>query len=250
MTKSLNKQPEMPDTFASPAAGLLPPMQGLYIGKVTKIDEDPDGEYKIQVKIPFLDPACDMVWARLNSVRASNGYGSFFIPDIDDEVILGYFNNDPRFPVILGSLYSSKQKPPYEIEATNKISAFVSKEKMKIEFEEEKKIITISTPGNNKIVLSDDTKGIFLEDQNGNKITMDDKGISIESTKDITIKAKAKVLTDAGADVGITAKSNVKAEGINVELQAKASLKAKGNASAELSASGPTVVKGAMVMIN
>ncbi len=100
------------DLTLPPAAGLLPGIQGLYIGKVVQLDKDPDGEYKILVKIPFLNSTCDTIWARLGNFSASNSYGSFFIPDIDDEVILGFFNNDPRFPVILGSLYSSKLKPP------------------------------------------------------------------------------------------------------------------------------------------
>lgn len=241
---------EKPDVTLPPAAGLLPGIQGLYIGKVTQIDKDPDGEYKIQVKIPFLNPSCDTVWARLGSLRASNSFGSFCIPDIDDEVILGFFNNDPRFPVILGSLYSSKQKPPYEIEAANKISAFVSKSKLKIEFEEEKKIITFSTPGGNKIMLNDDAKGITLEDQHQNKIVMNDTGILIDSTKALTFKAKGDVSIDAGANANIKAKSNISAQGVNVDLKADAALTAKGSAKAELSASGQTVIKGAMVMIN
>lgn len=234
----------------TPAVGLLPEIQGLHIGKVIQIDKDLEEEYKILVTIPSLPPSCNSIWARLANNKASSSYGSFFIPDIEDEVVLGFFNNDPRFPVIIGSLYSSKQKPPYEIEDTNKICAFVSKSQMKIEFEDEKKIITISTPANNTIILNDDTKGITMEDQNKNKIVMDSNGILIDSVKGITIKSKGDTVLDSSTNMNINAKNNVSAQGMNVELKANAALTAKGTVKAEISASGQTIVKGAMVMIN
>lgn len=230
--------------------GLPSEIYGLYIGKVVQLDKDPDGEYKILVRIPFLDSSCDTIWARLGNFSASDSYGSFFIPDIGDEVIIGFFNNDSRFPAILGSLYSSKLKPPYEIEAANKIRAFISKSQMRIEFEEEKKMITLSTPDGNKIILSDDAKGITLEDQNSNKIVMDNNGILIDSAKKVTIRSKANIETEAGSNMAMKAKSNISVQGQNVDLKANAALTAKGTAKAEISASGQMIIKGAMVMIN
>ena len=71
-------------------------------------------------------------------------------------MILGYFNNDPSHPVILGSLYSSNKKPPYELTADNYKKAIITKGQLKIEFDDEKKILTIVTPANNQIVIDDD----------------------------------------------------------------------------------------------
>jgi len=241
---------EQQNVVAPSASGLLPGINGLHIGNVTKIHEDPLGENKVQVEFPLLNGDKNTIWARLSNVWASAGFGSFFIPEIGDEVVLGFLNNDPAYPVILGSLYSSKQKPPYEIEGDNKIKAIVSKSKLKIEFEEEKKVITIQTPANNMIVISDDSKSITLKDQNNNKIEMTSDGILFDSAKEIQLKAKTNITIDAGANLDIKAKSNLKIEGLNVEAKAKAQLTAKGTAYAEFSASGQTVVKGAMVMIN
>ncbi|MDR0941065.1 MAG: type VI secretion system tip protein VgrG, partial [Bacteroidales bacterium] len=153
---------EKPEVAAPSTSGLLPGIQGIHIGKVSKIDEDPDGENKIQVEIPILGTANNKVWARFTSFRASNGYGAFAIPDVGDEVAIAFFNNDPCFPVILGGLYSSKQQMPYSIEKKNNIHAITTKSNMKIEFENEKKEITIQTPGNNMIRISDDAKGMTL----------------------------------------------------------------------------------------
>jgi Uncharacterized protein conserved in bacteria len=266
---------EKQDVMSPAASGLLPGIQGLHIGKVMKIDSDPTSEYKIQVEIPALDSENKNVWARLSNFWSSDKYGAFFIPDIGDEVVLGFFNADPCHAVILGSLYSSKQTPPYEPEKENDIRAIVTKyrlsesrgkarfdyaerevfgpkpkSKMKIEFKEKDKIITIDTPGKNKIVISDKDKSITLEDETKNKIEMSPSGILISSEKEITLKAKTNIIMDAGAAIKQTAKANIEMKGLNIEANAKASLTVKGNAKAEISAAGNTIVKGAMVMIN
>lgn len=241
---------EQRDIVAPPAAGLLPGVEGLLVGVVTKLDGDPEGENKIQVKVPVLQAETEGVWARLAQFYASDGIGAFFVPEIGDEVILGYFNNDPSHPVILGSLYSSKRKPPYALAAENNTKAIVTRSKMKMEFEEKDKVITISTPGNNKIVISDKDKSILIQDQNSNKVELKPDGIVLDSPKDITITAKGKITLDAVQSIGITAKQDVKTAGLNISSEAQVGFTAKGNATAELSASGQTTVKGAMVMIN
>ena len=232
------------------ASGWVPGVNGLQIGVVKKLDADPEGQYKIQVSVPVLQSETDGVWARLASFYGSNGLGAFFVPEIGDEVVLGYFNNDPSYPVVLGSLYSSNRKPPYELTADNFIKAIVTRSKLKLEFDDEKKIITLITPGNNKIVISDDQKSILLQDQNSNKIELNASGIIIDSPKDIKISAKGKVTIDAVGNIESTAQADIKSQGLNINHQANVGFSAKGNATAELSASGQTTVKGGIVMIN
>ncbi len=186
---------EQSDVVAPAAAGWTPGIEGLQIGVVKKLDADPDGQYKIQVSVPVLQAETDGVWARLASFYGSDGIGAFFIPEIGDEVILGYFNNDPSYPVILGSLYSSKHKPPYELTADNFTKAIVTKSKLKIIFDDDKKIITVITPANNQIVISDDAKSILLQDQNQNKVELKPDGIYIDSAKDIVMSAERMNIT-------------------------------------------------------
>jgi len=241
---------EKNDLMAPSASGLVPGIEGLQIGKVTKLIEDPAKEQRIQVEIPVLSGENKLIWARMGCGWASKTFGSFFIPDVGDEVVLGFFNNDPSYPVILGCLYSSQLNPPYELTEENYTRGIVTKEKMKLTFDEEKKVITLETPGANKVIIDDEGKGITLADQNGNKITMTDKGIIIESAKDMTLKAKMNINIEAGAAINQKAKTDFKAEGLNVGIKAQTALKVQGTASAEISASGQTTVKGAMVMIN
>jgi len=241
---------ERRDLVAPPASGLTPGIEGLHIGVVKKLDADPDGEHKIQVSIPVLEAETDGVWARLAKSHGSNGIGAFFIPEIGDEVVLGYFNNDPSHPVILGSLYSSKRPPPYALTADNFIKAIVTRSKLKLEFDDDKKIVTIVTPSANTIVVNDNDKKILILDQTGNKVELSAGGIALDSPKDIKIAAKGKISIEAVGEVGITSKADVKVSGLNIDNSANVGFTAKGNATAELSASGQTTVKGAMVMIN
>lgn len=241
---------ERQQTAAPLASGLNSGIAGLHVGVVTKLDGDPESKYRIQVKLPVLRNETEGVWARIASPYASEQFGILFLPEIGDEVILGFFNDDPSHPVILGSLYSAKRKSAVEFAAENKIKSIVTRSKLTLEFEEEKKIITLKTPGNNSIVLDDDGKSITLKDQNGNKVVLDDKGILLDSPKDVKITAKGKIVLDATGNLECASKGDASLEGMNVNIKAKVGLTAKGSANAEFSASGQTVVKGAMVMIN
>jgi len=241
---------ERRDLDALPASGLLPGVGGLQIGVVMKLDEDPESEQKIQVSVPVMQNETEGVWARLAKFYASDGIGSFFIPEIGDEVVLGYLNNDPSHPVILGSLYSSKRKPPYALTAENYTKAIVTKSELKVEFDDENKVVTIVTPASNTVVISDKDKSILMQDETGNKVELSTSGIVLDSPKDISVTATGKITLDATGEIGITSKADVSVAGLNINAEANVGFTGKGSATAELSASGQTTVKGAMVMIN
>lgn len=238
------------DVIAPTAAGFLPGMEGLHIAVVKKLDGDISKQCRIQVELPWMDGEKKLLWARLSSVYATNQSGIFFLPEIGDEVVVGFINNSPNYPIVLGGMYGSKHTPPFGYEAKNNIKAIVTRSKMSVEFDEEKKIITIQTPAKNTIVMSDEGKSISVTDQNKNKMVMDSNGIELSSSKNIKLTAKGNIALNAAGKVSIDAKSNVDINGTNVKVTAKVGAKVKGNATAELSASGQTTVKGAMVMIN
>lgn len=240
---------EQREVMAPPASALVPGVQGLQIGVVKQVYEDPEKRYRIQVSVPLLDGAED-IWARLSKFYASEGIGAFFLPEIGDEVVLGFMNSDPASPVILGSLYSGKNTPPYDPAEGNNTKAIVTRSELKIEFDEEKKVITVVTPGENKIVFDDDQKSILIQDQNDNRLEMNEQGIEMSSPKDITIQADGDIQIKAGGNIEVAATQDVKVEGMNVNHSAQQSFSAQGSASAELTSPGQTTVKGSMVMIN
>jgi Rhs element Vgr protein len=224
------------DILEVPASGIIPAIKGLHIGKVTELT-DPDGEFRVRVLIPVIDPNSEGIWARVSTPDAGEGddaRGIFFVPEIGDEVIVGFVNEDPRDPVILGQLYSSAKPAPFEQNEDNFQKGIVTKSQLKLVFDDDMKSITFETPNGNKVIISDDEGGILLEDENGNKVTMSSDGIQMESAKDVIIKASG--------DVTI--------EGTNVNLTANAQLKGEGSAGAEISSSGSTVISGSIVQIN
>ncbi|BAY23215.1 hypothetical protein NIES2100_29790 [Calothrix sp. NIES-2100] len=230
------------DIVDKQASGLLPGVNGLQIGVVVQLQGDPNGEDRILVKAPIIDSQSEGIWSRIATLDAGKNRGSFFRPEIGDEVILGFLNDDPRDPIVLGMLNSSAKPAPLKAADENHHKGFFTRSQMKVSFDDEKKIITLETPGGNKIIISDEDKGITLKDQNGNTMTMNDRGITMKSPKDITLEATGKLTLKATQDTSI--------EGLNVNAKANAQFKAEGNAGAEVSTGAIAVLKGSLVQIN
>lgn len=224
-----------------PAAGLVPAVSGLHTGVVTKLGGDPDGEDRIKVRLPLISPADEGTWARIATLDAGRDRGTYFRPEIGDEVILGFLHDDPRFPVVLGMCHSSNKPAPVPPTDANHEKGYVSRGKLKMTFNDEQKAMTFETPGGQKLTLSDDDKAIRIEDQHGNKIILDAAGITLESSKDLVLKAGKDLKADA-KNVNLTAQLGLKAEGTGSAELAGASTTLKGSAT--------TVIQGGVVRIN
>jgi Rhs element Vgr protein len=181
----------------APAAGLLPAVSGLHIGIVDKFEADPGNELRVKVILPAIDEKTGAVWARLASPDAGKDRGYFFRPEPGDEVVVGFFNNDPRQGVILGAMYGSNNAAPKdmgELSEKNLNKGIVTKQGTTIGFiDDEKASVFIETKNKNKLLLDDNAESIQLSDQHGNSITMDKSGIAIKSAKDIKIEASGNV---------------------------------------------------------
>lgn len=234
---------------APPASGLLPGMSGLHTAVVKQIDQDPDNEFRVLVTLPMIQSGDDGVWARLSTYYATNSAGFYFYPEVGDEVVVGFMNEDPRFPIILGSVYSSSNAAPFTPDSENGTKAIVTKNQLVVNFDDQNKVITINTPGGNKIVLTDQDEGITIQDQNNNKAEFSSSGITIQSASSMTLKA-AESVTIQGASISVKADQSVSVQGMSVSLSADTEMKASGSASAEFSSSGQCSVKGSVVMIN
>lgn len=234
--------------------GLLPGVHGLFIGKVKKTSGDPDGRYRVLITLPMVDGTQgDGVWARVSNIMATENYGSWFYPEVEDEVICGALGGDMRFPVILGHLYSKKRKPPesefYHSEENNEKGWF-TREKLLFHFDDKGQIIRIETPGGQKFKLDDRDKSITLEDQHNNKMLMDSSGFTLTGNKDFSVDVKGKV--------EIKAMGNISAKTMMGNFDAQGSVATvKGNVSATLDGGtvnvkgmGMATIKAGVVMIN
>ncbi|HLP54209.1 MAG TPA: type VI secretion system tip protein VgrG [Fluviicola sp.] len=222
------------DMGTAPASGLLPAIKGLHVGVVTQLQDDPDGEDRILVKIPIINNEEQGIWCRVSTLDAGDKRGSFFRPEIEDEVIVGFINEDPNQAIVLGMMNSSAKPAPITAADDNHEKGFVTRSEMKFIFNDDKKSVTIETPAG-KIFTMDEDKGVItLEDEHKNIITMDDKGITMESA----------------GEIGIKATKDLKLEGMNVSIKANAQFKAEGSAGAEVSSGAVAVLKGSLVQIN
>ena len=150
----------------------------------------------MKVILPGIDAKTGSVWARLTAPDAGNNRGYFFRPEKGDEVVVGFFNEDPRQPVILGALYSSKNAPAsdYSVTQDNLKKGIVTKAGTKILFNDDNKAsLSLETASQNKILLDDDKELVSITDKHGNTITMDKDGIKLESGKDLKLTASGNV---------------------------------------------------------
>lgn len=215
------------------AGGLLPAVNGLQIGIVTSL-EDPDGEDRIRVRLPLVSDAEDGAWARLATLDAGSERGTYFRPEVGDEVVVGFLDSDPRFPVVLGQCHSSAKPAPEPGADDNHVKGLQTRSKLKLTFDDDKKSVVVETPAGNTLTLSDDAKSASLADQHGNSVTLDSSGITIKSAKALTLEA----------GTGLTLK------GSNVSASADARLELKGQSGAEVSSSATLTLKGSLVQIN
>ena len=239
---------------APDASGQLPAIKGLQTGIVKQVWSDPDGEFRVLVNLPLLQNKNKSIWARLSTFYASKKAGAVFFPEQEDEVIVSFMNEDPRYPVIIGSVYSKKLAPPAAFTPTDKTKntkkAIVTKGNLEISFDDQDKIIQIQTPGKHIIKMNDKSGAISIQDNNNNTVSLSKGGIALDSGSNIKITAKGNITVQANGNLSLSAKANASMEGVQVAHKAKAKFSANGTASAEVTASGMLTVRGAMVKIN
>ena len=187
------------DIVEKPSSGLVPGVTGLQIAKVKALESPPTGKSNhIQVTLPLFPSGEDGIWARMAMPDAGNNRGIVFRPEVGDEVVVGFLNDDPRDAVILGMLHSQAKSPPETLPAkdSNHLKGIVSRSGIKVIFDDEKKILTIAVPAGAKekaIIINSESGTMEMKDENENSIKMDKSGITISSPKVVTIKGTTSV---------------------------------------------------------
>lgn len=221
---------------------LLPPVHGLQVGVVSD-NEDPQGEFRVRVRLPLVDPDSDGVWARVAAADAGDNRGVMIRPEIGDEVVVGFFDDDPRAAVILGMLHSSAKPAPLTPSNDNHEKVFRSRSGIRIHMDDDKVVLTLTTPAEQQIVFDDDKGEVLLKDKNGNSLRMDSGGITIECCDTLSIKTKGTTRLDVGSNAELKSATGI-------EIKAGTNLKLEGSAGTELSSPAVTQVKGSLVQIN
>ncbi len=191
---------------------------GVTVGVVTNI-KDPEDLGRVKVKFPWLSDQDESHWARIVTLMAGNQRGMYFLPEVDDEVIVAFEQGDVEFPYILGSLWNGKDKPPESHEDGKNNKRTIKSRSGHIirldDTEKSEKIEIIGKSGKTSITFN--TKD-------------DDNSITITADADITIKSKnGKLILNGKKGVEIYSGAELKVEaGENMDLKAGPQLNIKG----------------------
>jgi len=173
---------------------------GLFVAIVTN-NQDPEKLGRIRLKYPWLSDTDESDWVRVAAPMAGNDRGVFFLPEVGDEVVVGFVQGDMHVPIVLGGLWGGKDRPP----ATN---------------EDGKNNLRLVKSRSGHIIRLDDTDGaekIEVIDKSGkNSVTIDTQSntITIKAATDLVLEADNGKVSIKGASVEVTAtKQGVKIEG-------------------------------------
>jgi uncharacterized protein involved in type VI secretion and phage assembly len=168
---------------------------GVYPALVTDI-KDPDGQGRVRVRLPWSPDAGGQsyeAWARLATLMAGNNRGSWFVPDVDDEVLVAFEGGNPRRPYVVGALWNGRDAPPESMDGAgnNYIKSIRSRNGVKITLDDTdgQEQLIVETPGGQMITLKDGPGSVEIVDSNGNSIKLEAAGITVTASAKVTVNA-------------------------------------------------------------
>ncbi|HEX6186401.1 MAG TPA: phage baseplate assembly protein V [Pyrinomonadaceae bacterium] len=168
---------------------------GVYPALVSDI-RDPEGLGRVRLTLPWApDTGGERydVWARVATLMGGNNRGSWFIPDVGDEVLVVFEGGDPRRPYVIGGLWNGSDAPPETMDgAGNNFKKVVrSRNGVKITLDDtdgQEKLI-LETPGGQSLTLKDGPGAVEIVDSNGNSVKLETSGITITAAAKVTVNA-------------------------------------------------------------
>lgn len=194
-------------------AGIDDRFYGVVVGIVCN-NQDPDNMHRIKVRFPWLNQDHESNWARVATPMAGNGRGVYFLPEVDDEVLVAFEHGLIDQPYIIGSLWNGKDQPPESNQnGENNHRALKSRSGHIIRFNDQdgqETIEIIDKTGNNKIVIDSAENTVTIEANSDieiksatGKLTMSAIGIELKSKADIQIEATSNMDLKANAQVSV-----------------------------------------------
>jgi uncharacterized protein involved in type VI secretion and phage assembly len=213
---------------------------GVVVGVVTN-NQDPEKMGRVKVRFPWLNQTDESNWARVATMMAGNDRGTWFLPEVGDEVLVAFEHGSVEFPYVIGALWNGVDIPPRDnADGKNNERVIKSRSGHELIFGDEdgKEKVEIKTKAGHQLLL-DDTSGsemITVIDKSGNnKIELDTAANSIAITAQTKISLKAQQI-EITADTSLTMKSQ------QIEISA--------DAAATVKSSSMLTLKGSLVKIN
>lgn len=176
-------------------AGLGGRWYGVYPALVTDI-KDPDGQGRIKVVLPWSGDTGNSryeAWARLATMMAGGGRGSWFVPDNHDEVLIAFEGGVPDRPYVVGALWNGADSPPESMDGAgeNNKKVLRSRNGVKVTLDDQQgqESFIVETPGGQRITLKDGTAFIEIVDSSGNSVKLDMAGVTVNASSQVKISA-------------------------------------------------------------
>ncbi len=192
-------------------------LYGVYPAEVTDI-ADPDQQGRVKIRLPWSpdnNGGLYDVWARLATLMAGNNRGSWFIPDVGDEVLVMFEAGDPRRPYVIGGLWNGQDAPPESMDqaGNNNLKVIRSRNGVKVTLDDSdgQEKMVLETPGGQMITLKDGPGAVEIVDSNGNSVKLETSGITVNASAKVTINA-SNIAISAGlvtVDAGMSRFSGV-----------------------------------------
>lgn len=192
--------------------------KGLATALVTQ-NKDPDGLCRVKVRYPWYDQPRESYWARLAMPMAGKGRGVVLIPEIGDEVLVGFEREDLRFPYVLGALWNGPDAPPEKnADGRNDKRLIRTRKGHRLLFDDGAHgAVELALNDGKKVLIDDD--GVTVEDDKGNRFRIDSGSgaIEISATGSLSIKAAA-ISIEATGTVEVKAGATMTLRGTLVNI--------------------------------
>lgn len=155
---------------------------------------DPDNSGRVKVRLPRLSGLGEEgseTWARIVALMAGNNRGTWFIPDVNDEVLVAFEGGDEGQSYVIGGLWSSTNSPPETVGPNNDKKVIRSRSGVRITLDDQngQESFLVETPGGQKVILKDGPGSIEITDSNGNAVRLETDGITMNASAKVTINA-------------------------------------------------------------
>lgn len=221
---------------------------GVTVGIVTD-NEDPEKLGRVKLKLPDRLGNLETDWARVATIMGGNSMGAFFLPDVNDEVLVMFREGDIREPYVIGSLWNSKEKPPEDNgDGKNNIKVIKTRKGHTITIDDDDNGggIEIKSENGTLVHLDNKDSGKIAIEAGGAKASFDGNSNEIKVSGDAKVEVgsgSCKIVVDGqGSAVQIESSAKVAVKGAMVEVKASGNL--------DLKSDGIINIKGSMVKIN
>jgi uncharacterized protein involved in type VI secretion and phage assembly len=155
---------------------------------------DPDNSGRVKVRITLASAPGRQryeTWARIATVMAGNNRGTWFVPDIDDEVLVMFGEGAVEESYMIGGLWSKTSPPPETMNTTNNKKVLRSRNGVKITLDDQsgQESFTVETPGGQRVRLQDGPGSLEIMDSNGNSVKLGPSGVIVNASAKVTISA-------------------------------------------------------------